>query len=483
MSRFINPVPQYLNSAGDPIVAGQMFFYEVGSTTPKDVYLDAALTIPAANPVFLNADGRMPDTYLLGSYRTILSEPSTGEQWERDNVGSETTEGYGSGWNSTVTYNVPDVVLFDGKYYQSLTNNNIGNTPDSSASNWQLISAVGYGTPWNNGAEYSSSDVVLFGGVYYQSTTDGNTGNTPGPNSDEWESIYLGSVAPNILDNSNFQIRQRGDSDTTGNGGTFFDRWGTAPTSATGGTTELAYEGEADYDDEHWVKVTAAGHTAPWYMTQKWLIANGRITAGENYTFTASTEVLSAPIKAKVFIRGYDVSAGTNYTLAEGNIDLDSNQNVSITLTPVHQQGSALTAEGDYFEVGFTGEGANNGSDFVLPDGSYRFKTLKLEKGSVYTGDEPTPYAQDELECMKWYQEISGRWTGYPQLNSSTNFLRAADVNFPVGMYFTPAVTVDASSAWTPTFTAYKSTIRASGTPLSGNSGTSINGYTASCEL
>ena len=136
MSRFINPVPQYLNSAGDPIVAGQMFFYEVGSTTPKDVYLDAALTIPAANPVLLNADGRMPDTYLLGSYRTILSEPSSGEQWERDNVGSEFTDGYGAGWNSTVTYNVPDVVLFDGKYYQSLTNNNVGNLPSSSTGNW-----------------------------------------------------------------------------------------------------------------------------------------------------------------------------------------------------------------------------------------------------------------------------------------------------------------------------------------------------------
>ena len=136
MSRFINPVPQYLNSAGDPIVAGQMFFYEVGSTTPKDVYLDAALTIPAANPVLLNADGRMPDTYLLGSYRTVLSEPSTGQIWERNNVGSEFSEGYGSEWNSTVTYNIPDVVLFSGNYYQSLTNNNIGNPPNSSASNW-----------------------------------------------------------------------------------------------------------------------------------------------------------------------------------------------------------------------------------------------------------------------------------------------------------------------------------------------------------
>ena len=97
MPRFINPVPQYLNSAGDPIVSGEMYFYEIGSVTPKDTYLDAELTIPATNPVLLNADGRLPDTYLLGSYRTVLSEPSTGQIWERDNVGSEFSDGYGFG--------------------------------------------------------------------------------------------------------------------------------------------------------------------------------------------------------------------------------------------------------------------------------------------------------------------------------------------------------------------------------------------------
>ena len=256
---------------------------------------------------------------------------------------------------------------------------------------------------------------------------------------------------PNILDNSNFQVRQRGDSDTTGNGGTFFDRWPTPPTSVTGGTTELLYEGEADYDDEHWVKVTAAGHTAPWYMSQKWLIANGRITAGENYTFTVSTEVLSAPIKAKVFIRGYDVSAGNYYTLAEGDIELDSNKDVSIVLVPVHQQGSDLTGVGDYFEVGFTGEGANNGSDFVLPDGSYRFKTLKLEEGNVYTGYEPTPYAVDELECMKWFEVLIQSELIYPYPYVSVPYSGFTNTRwnwyFKARKYSLPTIT---ATSWSP---------------------------------
>jgi hypothetical protein len=288
---------------------------------------------------------------------------------------------------------------------------------------------------------------------------------------------------PNILDNSNFQVRQRGDSDTTGNGGTFFDRWPTAPTSATGGTTELLYEGEADYDDEHWVKVTAAGHTAPWYMSQKWLIANGRITAGESYTFTVSTEVLSAPIKAKAFIRGYDVSAGTSYTLAEGDIDLGSNQNASVVLTPVHQQVSTLDRAGDYFEVGFTGVGADSGSDFVLPDGSYRFKTLKLEEGNVYTGYEPAPYTVDELECMKWYAEGVGRWVAPPSYNSTINLLREASIPLPVPMFYTPVVTIVGSSAWSPSAVAYKQVIRCFGDSSGTGNGTWISSYTASCEL
>ena len=156
MSRFINPVPQYLNSAGDPIVSGQMFFYEVGSTTPKNVYLDADLTIPAANPVPLNADGRMPDTFLSGVYRTILNEPSSGEQWERDDVGSEFNEGYGSTWSSTAVYNVPDVVLFAGNYYQSLTNNNIGNLPGSSAGNWASADFI----PDDTGDNLKGSDLA-----------------------------------------------------------------------------------------------------------------------------------------------------------------------------------------------------------------------------------------------------------------------------------------------------------------------------------
>jgi hypothetical protein len=299
-----------------------------------------------------------------------------------------------------------------------------------------------------------------------------------------WEDLEaVGVVGPNLLDNSNFQIRQRGNSDTTGTGNVFFDRIITAPTSVTGGTTELLYEGEVDYDDEHWIKVSAAGHTAPWYLGQKWLIANGGVTAGRNYTFTVSTGVLTAPIKAKVVMRGYDASAGVEYVLAQGYITLDSDQDVSVVLVPVHQQGSALAGEGDYFIISFTGNGGDNGVDFVLPDGSYRFRTLKLEEGDTFSGYEPTPYAQDELECMKWYQEVSGRWTGYAAFNSSTNLLRGADINFPVPMYFTPTATITPNSAWSPTATAYKSMIRASGDATSAISGTWVNSYTASCEL
>lgn len=198
MPRFINPVPQYLNSAGEPIVSGEMYFYEVGSVTPKDVYLDAALTIPAANPVPLGADGRMPDTYLMGTYRTVLFEPSTGQEWERDNVGSDSALGYGAEWDSTIQYNAPNVVLFNGKYYESISNNNIGNNPELSGANWELLNNVTAdeieaidggiyaGVPfWDGTKQYVVGNITNVGGTLYQNLVD-DIGTNPVGNPATW---------------------------------------------------------------------------------------------------------------------------------------------------------------------------------------------------------------------------------------------------------------------------------------------------------
>jgi len=287
---------------------------------------------------------------------------------------------------------------------------------------------------------------------------------------------------PNILDNSNFQIRQRGNNDGgSGAGGTYIDRWDTRSVTGSGGTTTISVptlnSGGIGYDV---LSVNVAGHTSYWTIQQFFKVE--RLKSGSDYTFTFKTNLIDNPLKLKAKMRGRDVSAGDWADLGEVDIEVDSYGTYSVTFLNVTSS-LPLNADADYIAMQLTGFQSDGGSDFVLPDGTYRFEWFKLEEGNTSTGYEPTPYAVDELECMKWYQEVAGRWTGYPQFNSSTNFSRAADVNFPVLMYSTPAVTVNASSAWSPTLNVYKSMVRASGTPLSGSNGTWVDSYTASCEL
>jgi hypothetical protein len=68
--------PQVVGLDGRPIVGAQIQTYVSGTTTPKAVYSDAALTIPHANPVVADAAGRFPAMFLAGgNYRVILLNP------------------------------------------------------------------------------------------------------------------------------------------------------------------------------------------------------------------------------------------------------------------------------------------------------------------------------------------------------------------------------------------------------------------------
>lgn len=62
MSRFY-VWDQILDAVGAPIPLGKRYFYESGTTTPKTIYTDEALTIPAANPQIADAAGVIGPTY------------------------------------------------------------------------------------------------------------------------------------------------------------------------------------------------------------------------------------------------------------------------------------------------------------------------------------------------------------------------------------------------------------------------------------
>ena len=62
--------PPYFNvGAGLTTADGaKLFFYVVGSATPKDTYTTAAATVAHANPVIADAKGVFPAIYITGDY-------------------------------------------------------------------------------------------------------------------------------------------------------------------------------------------------------------------------------------------------------------------------------------------------------------------------------------------------------------------------------------------------------------------------------
>jgi hypothetical protein len=59
---------------GAPYAAAKAYFYETGTTTPKNTYSNAGLTSANANPVVADANGRFGDIYLIaGRYKVVYA--------------------------------------------------------------------------------------------------------------------------------------------------------------------------------------------------------------------------------------------------------------------------------------------------------------------------------------------------------------------------------------------------------------------------
>lgn len=84
-SLFYTPVFQALNSNGTPISGAKLYAYEAGTTTPQDVYSDAALSTAISQPVVADSAGRFEDMYLATSdYKFVLKDASDVTIWTQD---------------------------------------------------------------------------------------------------------------------------------------------------------------------------------------------------------------------------------------------------------------------------------------------------------------------------------------------------------------------------------------------------------------
>ena len=87
--RYYDPGSVYLNILGtDHLTQGSLTFYEIGTTTPKNTWSDAALTVLNTNPLNLDGSGRIPDdVFLDGEYTVKLTDGPDGSGttiWTRD---------------------------------------------------------------------------------------------------------------------------------------------------------------------------------------------------------------------------------------------------------------------------------------------------------------------------------------------------------------------------------------------------------------
>lgn len=184
MARFGN-FDQYLDNAGDPLADGKLYFYESGTTTPKNTFADVNNSIPNTNPVILTAAGRQPNIFFNGVAKVILTDKNDVQIAVRDPVG-ETGTDFGDEWVASKIYSSDDVVLgSNGVYYRSLSNGNQNNNPVTSTGFWTLL----YSVEWNSGITYDVGAVVTYDNQQYQSLQGSNLNNNPSTASSYWVSL------------------------------------------------------------------------------------------------------------------------------------------------------------------------------------------------------------------------------------------------------------------------------------------------------
>jgi len=187
MARFGSLDTQYFDDAGNPLVNGKVYFYETGTTTPKNTYADINYNIANANPVILTAAGRQPNIFFDGVAKAILTKSDDTQILVRDPVG-DTASTFGNAWIASKDYNANDVVQgSDGNFYVSLINGNVNNNPVTTSGSWTFL----YSVEWNAGITYKAGSVVTYDTIVYQSLQDANLNQNPSTITAYWVPIQL----------------------------------------------------------------------------------------------------------------------------------------------------------------------------------------------------------------------------------------------------------------------------------------------------
>lgn len=76
---------QVFDANGDPLPGAKLYFYESGTSTPKNTYSDAGLTVPNSNPVIADSAGRFASIFLdPENYKVALHTAQDTLVWTSD---------------------------------------------------------------------------------------------------------------------------------------------------------------------------------------------------------------------------------------------------------------------------------------------------------------------------------------------------------------------------------------------------------------
>lgn len=142
----INVVPVQIphqtlfDQSGSPCAGCSLFTYLAGTTTSTPTFTDASGASQNTNPIVLNTAGSA--NIWVSNYtalKLVLKDTLGSTVWTVDNVFPGDVTG---AWSSTTTYNAGQFVTYSGKLYASLVNANINHQPDTSPTQWALISSA-----------------------------------------------------------------------------------------------------------------------------------------------------------------------------------------------------------------------------------------------------------------------------------------------------------------------------------------------------
>ncbi len=97
-----------------------------------------------------------------------------------------TTEAPDHDWSPSISYDAPATVIRSARWYQSLTDGNQGNDPDSNPENWTQFTKLKI---FNNDEIYIKDFIVQKEGILYKNNLDNNVGKDPAADFINWSNI------------------------------------------------------------------------------------------------------------------------------------------------------------------------------------------------------------------------------------------------------------------------------------------------------